>query len=184
MIVMLSGAAGKGKMSNARVEIVTYWAVQRLPGANAETWLDRVIVADEKLAIREKGFGAEVSKAIRTREDWLIAHGRARSGALDTITPNPKLLSELALANRVATESGLAHRPLTKGARFHGRHVKTVDLPMRRLAVIANTQEFALVPWQPELIPMRGRDLSLSVQNHAVTVSISRGLQRDLGLSR
>ena len=77
-----------------------------------------------------------------------------------------------------------SRRPLTEGDRFRGRHIKTIDMPMQRVAVIANSQEFRLVPWRPELIQMRGRDISLAVQNRTSTMSIARGLERDRGLSR
>jgi type IV secretory pathway VirD2 relaxase len=95
MIVALSGGGGKVKMRNAQVEIVSYSPIDRLPAAEAATWLDRVIVADKKPSIHEKGFGVEVSKAIVAREEWLIARGFARSDGHDTITPEQGLLRTL-----------------------------------------------------------------------------------------
>ena len=77
MMVALSGGGGKGKMRNARIEVVSYWPVQRLATAEAATWLDQVIVADKKPIIHEKGFGADVSKALVAREEWLIANRHA-----------------------------------------------------------------------------------------------------------
>ena len=44
MIVALSGSGGKGRMRNARVEVLSYWELDKLPDADALTWLDRVIV--------------------------------------------------------------------------------------------------------------------------------------------
>jgi Protein of unknown function (DUF3363) len=83
MIVALSGGGGKVKMRNAQVEIVSYWPIERLPAAEDATWLDRVILADKKPAIHDKGLGADVSKAMVAREEWLIAQGFARSGGHD-----------------------------------------------------------------------------------------------------
>ena len=189
MIVALSGG-GKGKVRNAKVEIVSYWELERLPQVVGETWLDRTIVADQRPAIRERGFGAEVSKALQAREEHLIANGLAVSETPGTITPNRKLLAELSLRGRSAlvarleTEIDLPHRPLSEGDRFQGRHVKTVDMPTGRLAVIANKREFTTIPWRSELMQMRGRDVTLAVQDRAITISMARVLQRDLGLSR
>ena len=189
MIVALSGG-GKGKVRNATFEIVSYWELERLPQVIGETWLDRTIVSEQRPAIRERGFGAEVSKALQLREEHLIANGLALSDTPGTITPNHKMLAELsqrgriALLTRLETEIDLPHRHLADGDRFQGRHIKTVDLPTGRLAVIANNREFTTIPWRSELLQMRERDLTLTVQNRAIAVTVSRGLQRDLGLSR
>ncbi len=40
MMVALSGGGGNGKMRNARIEVVSYWPVERLATADAATWLD------------------------------------------------------------------------------------------------------------------------------------------------
>ena len=62
MMVALSGGGGKGKMRNARIEVVSYWPVERLATTEAATWLDQVIVADKKPIIHEKGFSALTSR--------------------------------------------------------------------------------------------------------------------------
>jgi hypothetical protein len=73
MIVALSGGGGSLKVRNAQIEIVSYWPLQQLRSAEAATWLDQAIVAEAKPVIHDNGFGAEVSKAIVAREEWLIA---------------------------------------------------------------------------------------------------------------
>lgn len=188
MIVALSGGGGKAKMRNAMVEIVSYVPLERLPTVEAATWLDRTIVADTKPAIREKGFGAEVSQAIVAREEWLIAKGYAIAKLPGTITPKPDMLKVLnsrgvsRVAEKLSSESGLSHFPISEGERFSGQHVRTVDQPMQRLAVIKNRQDFTLVPWRPELTKMRGQKIALRVENRAITMTIVTG--RDRGLSR
>jgi len=61
----------------------------------AATWLDQLIVAEKKPTIRDKGFGAEVSKAIVAREDWLIAKGYAIAEPRGTIIPKLNMLRDL-----------------------------------------------------------------------------------------
>ena len=42
MIVALSGSSGKGRMRNVRVEVLSYWELEKLPGADALTgWTRR-----------------------------------------------------------------------------------------------------------------------------------------------
>ncbi|NJO24177.1 MAG: DUF3363 domain-containing protein [Sphingomonadales bacterium] len=65
-----------------------------------------------------------------------------------------------------------------------GKHVGTIDLPMQRLAMIKGRHEFTLVPWRPELLRMRGKDIEISVRDRTITMTLARGRTRDLGLSR
>src|SRR5262245_2036584 len=43
------------------------------------------------------------------------------------------------------------------------------DLPMQRLAVIKGRQEFTLVPWQPDLLKMHGKEIDVSVRDRTIT---------------
>jgi type IV secretory pathway VirD2 relaxase len=189
MIVALTGGGGKAKMRNAQVEILSYWPIDRLTAADAATWLDKVILADKKPAIHDKGFGADVSKAIMAREEWLIAQGLARTGGNNTITPEQGLLRTLSsrgfsgVAEKVSEELVMQHFALD-GMPFKGRHIRTIDLPDRRLAVIKGRNEFALLPWRAEFARLRGKEIAIAVHDRAITLSIARGRGRDLGLSR
>ena len=190
MIVAMTGTGGKGKLRNAQIEIVSTWPVEKLRSVEAATWLDQTIIADKRPVIHEKGFGADVAKAIIAREDWLIANGLARSDAPGTITPKPDLLQDLhqravtRIAATLATEYQLPHIPLIEGRRITGQHIRTIDLPLQRLAVIKGRTAFTLVPWRPELAKMQGRDIEISMQNQQITMTLARGRSRDLGLSR
>jgi hypothetical protein len=190
MMVALSGGGGKGKMRNARVEVVSYWPVERLATAEAATWLDQAIVADKKPIIHEKGFGADVSKALVAREEWLIANRHASVERPGTITPKPGMLRDLnnrgitVAAEKMSAQLGMPHHAPFEGMRMTGKHVGTIDLPMQRLAVIKGGQEFTLVPWRPELLKMRGKEIDNSVRDHTIMMALARGRVRDLGLSR
>ncbi|NJO24178.1 MAG: DUF3363 domain-containing protein, partial [Sphingomonadales bacterium] len=95
MIVALSGGGGKAKMRTAQIEVVSYWPVEQLATAEAATWLDQTIVAETKPVIHEKGFGADVSKALIAREEWLIVNRHATVEQPGTITPKPDMLRDL-----------------------------------------------------------------------------------------
>jgi type IV secretory pathway VirD2 relaxase len=190
MIVALSGGGGKAKMRNAQIEIVSYWPVERLATADAATWLDQSIMAETKPIIHEKGFGVAVSKALIAREAWLIANRHASVEQPGTITPKPDMLRDLnrkgiaAAAEKLSAQLGMPPESPVEGIRMSGKHVGTIDLPMQRLAVIKGRHEFTLVPWRPELLRMRGKDIEISVRDRTIMMTLARGRTRDFGLSR
>jgi Protein of unknown function (DUF3363) len=140
--------------------------------------------------IHDKGFGAEVSKAIVAREEWLIATRHAAAEQPGMITPKPDILRELnqravtLAVEKLAIEFGLPHAPRIDGLHITGEHVGTIDLPTQRLAAIKGREEFALVPWRPELLKMRGREIEIGVHDRSITMALARGRSRNLGLPR
>jgi Protein of unknown function (DUF3363) len=68
--------------------------------------------------------------------------------------------------------------------RLTGGNIRTIDLPDVRLAVIKGREEFALVPWRGEFARLRGKEISISVHDRAITLSITRARGRELGLPR
>jgi type IV secretory pathway VirD2 relaxase len=190
MIVALSGGGGKAKLRNAQIEVVSYWPVERLATAEAATWLDQAIVAERKPVIHEKGFGAEVSKALVAREEWLIVNRHASAEQPGTITPKPDMLRDLnhrgttVATEKLSAQLGMPPESPLEGMRMSGKHVGAVDLPMQRLAVIKGPHAFTLVPWRPELLKMRDKDIEVSVRDRTITMTLARGRVRDLGLSR
>jgi hypothetical protein len=118
----------------------------------------------------------------------LIAKGYAVSVQPEIITPKPGMLKDLddraigRVAQRLSAETGLSHLPIGEAQSFSGHHVRTIDLPTRRLAVIQGRNDFTLVPWRPELAKMRGKEIAIRIENRAITMSIA--IKRDRGLSR
>ena len=55
---------------------------------------------------------------------------------------------------------------------------------MQRLAVIKGRHYFAVVPWRPELLRMRGKDIEIGVHERTIKMALAPGRVRDLGLSR
>jgi Protein of unknown function (DUF3363) len=190
MIVALSGGGGKAKMRNTQIGVVSYWPVERLATAEAATWLDQTIIAETKPVIHEKGFGADVSKALIAREVWLIVNRHASVEQPGTITPKPDTLRDLhrrgitVAAEQISARLGMPYHSPAEGVRFTGKYVRTMDLPMQRLALIQGRQEFTIVPWRPELLRTRGKEIEIGVRDRAITMALARGRARDLGLSR
>ncbi len=188
MIVAMSGGSGKGKMRNTQVEIVSYVPVEQLPSVEAANWLDQTIVAEKKPMIHNKGFGAEVSKALVAREDWLIAKGYEIAEQPGMITLKPNMIRDLnqrgliRTVDKLSTELRMGHISMVEGQRFDGYHARSINLPTQRLAVIKGREDYTLIPWRKDLAKMQGQDLVVRVDNRAVTLTIATG--RDRGLSR
>ena|SRR5689334_25386787 len=89
-----------------------------------------------------------------------------------------------AAAEKMSTQLGMPHHAPFEGMRMTGKHIGTMDLPMQRLAIIKGRQEFTLVPWQPDLLKMHGKEMDVRVRDRTITMAPARGRVRDLGLSR
>ena len=63
------------------VETLSTLLLDKLPGAEVATWLDRELVADSPAPPREAGFGREVRAAQAMRRQWLVAEGLAGNRA-------------------------------------------------------------------------------------------------------
>jgi hypothetical protein len=98
------------------------------------------------------GFGADVSKALTAREKWLIANRHARVEQPGTITPKPDMLRDLNLrgitvaAEKMSAQLGMPHYAPFEGMRMTAKHVGTIDLPMQRLAVVAEAISWRAPP--------------------------------------
>ena len=78
--------------------------------------------------------------------------------------------------------SGLAYVPARDSATIRGVYRGAISLTSGRFAVIANEQQFTLVPWRPFLERFRGREIAGFVRGMGVSWQL--GLQRGRGLSR
>lgn len=188
MIVALTSAGGKASTRTAQVKFLSHWPLERLPGAEALTWLDKSIAEDKIPALGERGFGAELSAVFRARADWLVANNYAVREKPGTITPKPAMVRDLAqegwanLVRKLETDHNQIYLPAEDGMQFTGKHNLDVALPTARLALIQDRTTFTLGQSRPELAQLRGKQIDVSVRNRAITLVISRG--RDRGLSR
>lgn len=188
VIVALTGGGEKAKMQSAHVKVLSHWPLERLPDAQAATWLDKAIVEDKIPVLSERGFGAQVATALGRRADWLAANGHAIIERPGTVTPNLGMLRDLdrlaesRLASQLSEQLDRVYRPAAEGERITGKHIHTVELPSARLAVIAGRTDFTLVSWRKDLALFHGKDISVTVHDRAITLALARG--RDLGLSR
>ena len=120
------------------------------------------------------------------RTDHLVAEGLAQRrgnrasyvpGLIDTLRQR-----ELdAAANRLATETGLAHTPSGQGDYVAGIYRQRVTLASGRFAMIDDGLGFQLVPWRPALEQKLGQQVSGTMLPGG-SVDWSFGRKRGLGL--
>lgn len=147
------------------VETLSAIPVDRLAGLDAATWLDRDLVTDVPLAMRDAGFGQEVRAAQAARRQWLIGEGLAEAGGGRT-TYRAGMIAALQrrellrVAGQLSDELGLPFAEVRTGERIEGKLVRPVDMTSGRHALIERARDFTLVPWRSVLEPRMGKPVS------------------------
>jgi type IV secretory pathway VirD2 relaxase len=166
------------------VEVLSARPVERLPEHDGATWLDRELVSDRPERL-ERGFGAEVRKAIGRRRQWLMAERLAELDG-DTVRYRPDMVAALErrelnrVAARLSRELGLGFADVRTGDHVDGVYRRPINIGDRKFALIENSREFCLVPWRPVLERQIGREVAGIVRDGGISWTIGRSL----GLSR
>ena len=156
------------------VEILSAVSLDKLPSAEAATWLDRELVADNPVPLRDAGFGQEVRAAQVMRRQWLVAEQLAeeRGGCLvyrrDLLAALQRR-EMLRVARQLSGEVGKPFAEAKPKEPIEGRLVRTVEMVSGRHALVERSRDFTLVPWRP-------------VMNHHIGKNLS-GIMRDGGIS-
>jgi type IV secretory pathway VirD2 relaxase len=154
--------------------------------AGGATWLDYQLVARERTTLASGGFGAEVREALEARIEHLAREGLARRQGQRVIFASDLLNSlkrrELhETAERLASQTGLLHRPLAEGDSAAGIYSRRLNLASGRFAMIDDGLGFSLVPWRPALERRLGQHVS-GLVNAAGGVDWDFARQRGLGI--
>lgn len=156
------------------VETLSSIPLEELPGAAAATWLDRELVANDPIPLRDAGFGRDVRAAQAARRQWLIAEGLAeeregrttyRRNLLETL----RRRELLRIAERLSTEIGKPFAEASARTRIEGRLVRVVEATSSRYALVERSRDFTLVPWRSVMERQIGRNVT--------------GIMRDSGIS-
>ncbi|MDA7946066.1 MAG: DUF3363 domain-containing protein [Hyphomicrobiaceae bacterium] len=171
MVVTLRGRdQGQGGHTRqhvpARVFIESHVAFRELATTDGATWLDRKILAKDQQPYRDKGFGAEVNRALRARQQWLMKEGliTEKGGRL---IAQANLLRTLRarevrrVASKLSKELGLTCQPSATGERLEGKAMKSITLASGRFIVVQRGGEFSLVPWREAVKLNKSQRISL-----------------------
>jgi type IV secretory pathway VirD2 relaxase len=161
------------------VQTLSSMPLDRQLGADGATWLDRELVADAPVPLRDGGFGREVQDALVRRRQWLIEQELARDEQERTIYRANMLgilrRRELTRAGtQLSGELGLDYTETRSGERIEGIYRRSLDLASGRFAVIEKSREFTLVPWRPVLERSLGKQVFGIVRGETVSWTLSR----------
>lgn len=161
------------------VEILSVVGIDRLPRAEAVTWLDREASEGRDTAARDKGFGREVRSAMALRRQWLIDEELAdaagegiayRRGAFNALQRRELLR----LARLIARETGKRFSETKASELIEGKLSRRIDAAGGRYALVEKSKEFTLVPWKPVLERHVGKDVAGMMREHGVNWRIGR----------
>lgn len=161
------------------VETLSAVPLDKLPGADAATWLDRELVADAPMPVRDAGFGREVRTAQAARRQWLIAEQLAEKQDGRTIY-RPTMLAALQrrellrVASRLSEEVGKSFAEAMPQERIRGRLVRVVEMTSGRHALIERSRDFTLVPWRPVMERHVGKNVSGIMREGGISWSFGR----------
>ena len=152
--------------------------IERQTRVIGATWLDQQLIGGAS-GIADNGFGGEVRDALRQRSVFLIEQGLAeRRGQRVILARN--LLATLrgreigAAAKTIATETGLAHRPVADGERVTGTYRRNVQLASGRFAMLDDDMGFSLVPWKPVIEQRLGQTMTAVIRGSGVSWEFGR----------
>jgi len=162
-----------------RVATLSFLSLEAQIKADGATWLDRQLLAKEPLALRGDRFGAEVTQALRQRQEHLAEQGLAEwQGASWRYQRNLLQLlrrREFAAAGEgIAKETGLTFVEAQDGERIAGVYTGPVRLASGKFAVIEKPKEFTLVPWRPALERQRGKVVGGVVLGASISFDFTR----------
>lgn len=172
-------AAHEAERSPARVRVLSWVALEQLPGAAAITILDDTLEKRTEIERVPHGFGAELENALVTRRRWLLIQGIGREGEEGFVIDRDHLrsLARGAIeeaAGRLARALGKEYAPAALGSRIEGVYRRPIDLPAGRFAIVERAKEFTLVPWREVLEQRRGMEISGIVRQAGITWSFGK----------
>lgn len=166
------------RVAGGSVTLQSHLPIERQTRAIGATWLDRQLIRGAA-DVADKGFGGELSAALRQRSDFLIEQGFAeRRGARVELARN--LLGTLrqrdldAAARSITGETGLPYRPAADGERVSGTYRRSVQLASGRFAMLDDGLSFSLVPWKPVIEQRLGQRTTAIVRGSSVTWALGR----------
>lgn len=169
----------QSRTAPVRIEILSILPIERQIHADGATWLDRELVAETPVLIRDGGFGREVRTTLAQRRQWLIEQGLAEQQPAGTIyrANLTAILRQRELQRvgaQLSEELGLSHQKVTDGQRVQGIFRKSLELVSGRFAMIENGREFSLVPWRPILERSVGKSVNGIARGDAISWTFGR----------
>lgn len=161
------------------VEMVSPLPLPNQIDADAATWLDNELVAENPAQLRATGFGLEARDALTRRRQWLVSHGLAEQRGSETFF-NSGVIRTLQrrelirIGSQLERELGKPFAEVRAGEKFTGIYRRRIDAISGRFALIEKSREFVLVPWRPALERHEGKAVAGIVRSDGVSWSVGR----------
>jgi len=176
-------AYDQAQLTHPNVTLRTTLSPKKQTRAIGVTWLDERLA--RAVTTPTAGFGQETRVALAEREAFLVEEGLAkrRAGRLLLVRD---FLNQLrgreieSVAARIASETGLSHRPVADGTSVAGTYRRSLQLVSGRFAMLDDGVGFSLVPWRSVIEQRLGQSLTATVRGARVSwyFGRSRGLDR------
>lgn len=161
------------------IETLSAVSLDKLPAAEAATWLDRELVADSPTLLRDAGFGREVRAAQAVRRQWLVAEQLADERGRRFVY-RPGMLAALQrrellrVAGQLLEEVGKPFVEAKPQEQIQGRLARAVDLTSGRYALVERSRDFTLVPWRPVMERHIGKTMSGLMREGGISWTFGR----------
>ena len=161
------------------IETLSAIPLDKLPGTDAATWLDRELVAEAPVPVRDAGFGREVRSAQAMRRQWLITEQLADEQDGQTVYRRGMLAALqrrelLRVARQLSDKLGVPFAEAREGEAVQGRLVRAVEMTSGRHALIERSRDFTLVPWRSVLDRHVGKSVSGIMRDGGINWTLGR----------
>ena len=161
------------------IETLSAIPLDKLPGTDAATWLDRELVAEAPVPVRDAGFGHEVRSAQAMRRQWLITEQLADEQDGQTVYRRGMLAALqrrelLRVARQLSDKLGVPFAEAREGEAVEGRLVRAVEMTSGRHALIERSRDFTLVPWRSVLDRHVGKSVSGIMRDGGINWTLGR----------
>ncbi len=161
------------------IETLSAIPLDKLPGNDAATWLDRELVAEAPVPVRDAGFGHEVRSAQAMRRQWLITEQLADEQDGQTVYRRGMLAALqrrelLRVARQLSDKLGVPFAEAREGEAVQGRLVRAVEMTSGRHALIERSRDFTLVPWRSVLDRHVGKSVSGIMRDGGINWTLGR----------
>lgn len=171
----------------ARIRTLSPLSLNQQVGHDGSTWLDRELLASNRMQLADTGFGQEVSRALDRRKASLVDMGYAQDLGGGHIRAPKDLISRLKggeverVGQQLAQQRGRTWEPAIPGSRIRGTLVGSAQLASGRFAMIDDGMGFSLVPWRKELEQSIGQQVT-GMATRGGGIEWTLGRSRGLGL--
>ena len=161
------------------IETLSAIPLDKLSGTDAATWLDRELVAEAPVPVRDAGFGHEVRSAQAMRRQWLITEQLADEQDGQTVYRRGMLAALqrrelLRVARQLSDKLGVPFAEAREGEAVQGRLVRAVEMTSGRHALIERSRDFTLVPWRSVLDRHVGKSVSGIMRDGGINWTLGR----------